>query len=356
MENTKMKSRRLTKDSKERDIFVQALMNFTVLKDNMGFTPSDFFNFLDEQKIPAKSKKLVNGVLTPNRRNDFLETTQKAAQDWGILYFYQGKKPNTIYYVDDRTARCKNLSGRRPVTSIIYSGSKRGFVRRMKTKKQHTVENFFDNKVQQNVVVVETADNKNDVTQDKLDNMQMIQGLRLPQSTSEIAFPEVEDFGDINEDETDYELMDDEEQTVVEPSNEEMEEINNVMSKCLNLQNEHISLRKFAFENRFYFVTNFLVQEKYIIKPTPLVLKKIKKQTLLDFRQQLLEKYKNVSESMIEYVKAMFKSFEFPLSISDDEQKLSKYFFHASLFGLKKVPDSAIIEMLKLNMSCINIT
>ncbi len=128
--------KKLSKDALERSKFISALLEFVKIKGNYGFELHDFFNYLDSINLPAKSrKKTGDGTWIPDRHNDFVTTAQKAAQDWCIIIFYYHK----VYYIDDRSAKYLKLNGKKPLNATIYSGSKRGFTRRVNTKRILTI-------------------------------------------------------------------------------------------------------------------------------------------------------------------------------------------------------------------------
>lgn len=348
-------------DSAERNKFVKAILDFTTEKDNSGFTPEEFFEYLDKIGLRAKSK--IISTNEPNRRNDLLSTTQKAAQDWGIMFLHVGQKGNNKYYVDDRTARYRKLSGRRPKDAVYYSGSKRGFARRLKTKRSLNISDFdsvnekitemvFDNQLEDEIEQIlkgEYVDDEKDGqnTKKSEEDSKNDEDLVID-SSLQPDFHSRKRMKIGNEVE---EGMEDNVNDNIEDSVSKWDE-NKMISALKNcIQMRSCDLQKYGFEGRFYFLTTFLLNEGLIPNMDFTTIFLLDQDKIKMMYDQVTQKYANIFRDHIdedsyvyEYACAMKAAFSFPLQMSEDTHL---YWEICSKYNRNKINSDEVLKLLK---------
>lgn len=366
-------------DSLERKKFVKAILDLTEEKDNMGWSPDEFFTYLDKCGIPPKCKK---GKVLPDRRNDLLTTTQKAAQDWGIIFYHTGKKGMNQYFVDNRVARFRKLTGRRPDDAIIYSGSKRGFKRRLTTKKHMNVSDFYKLKKHPVVLVEDEVhiDRENSVEVEAgieveeqlapnspLETIGTVETIHIDmkpmvdphvqpdyhQHMNENANIQMDE--DNSEDDEFLEEMDDIDELIANDDPLEVldQSANFYIDECINTKGENFSnIEKYTYESRFYLVSTFLEREKFISDFSLSSLMKFNQEKLANFNECMEAKYQDINirdqydNSAVEYCCALNMALKFPTEISQED--LPKYWEICSEFHGKKLSDRYLLEKLNV--------
>lgn len=101
------------------------------------------------------------------------------------------------------------------------------------------------------------------------------------------------------------------------------------IDECFGLTQSH--LRKYGYENRFYFVTTFLLREQFINHIDMNNLMGITTSQLLSIKRRLEIRYKDLhifyefddtGYSLEEYLTALFTSFRYPMSIPNGDLPL----------------------------------
>ena len=125
---------------------VDAFVDFTISRQNQGFTPREFFKHLDKVGLAAKSQPYRDEPVSEHQ-NDFVMCCSKATQDWLIKVYYSptriAKEPEAPWvsrargqknycYIDDDSAASLRLAGRKPKGAKLSCGSKQGLCRRDK--------------------------------------------------------------------------------------------------------------------------------------------------------------------------------------------------------------------------------
>jgi hypothetical protein len=335
-----MDKKRVTYDSQQRQKFVEALVNLVTDIDNEGFTPDDFSTYLATHGIMPKSKK---DNRTPDPRNDLLTTIQKAAQDYGICFYYHGVRGKKLYYVDDRTAKCAKLRGRKPSGAVYHSGSQRGFARRIRKpkEKQLDVEDFFRS-IRQTVNEPEADEfDFDDIFDPSLDDdfdnpddcircegegtNDVGDGLNQPyiglitqegdDTTLDDTTLDDTTMGDTTMGDT---TMDDT-TTSIEEESSRREQTNYPYPHCI--PNDQSSLVRYSYEGNFYFVSTFLLQENLVASQDELT--DITPESLKRYRRDIQELWKrrkvrdkiHEEDAIVHYFKAADTSFMLPLQL-----------------------------------------
>jgi hypothetical protein len=390
----------------QRDKFVERILYLVIERDNQGFTPLEFKNYLSSYGIVSKKKKNPTSTKEINLQNDLVSTLQKVAQDYGVLFYHHGTRGNKQYYVDDRTARFFQLSGRKPEDAKFHSGSKRGFQRRKNKPhdKQLSLQRYWQqlkqrefeicesnkHQQQQNIFDTNQKDIRNENIKFDYDNNSTImdenevdallfnedlieqvwgcdveeteknetdQLSPLRSSSCEADGLNLPHIGLIEENSNEW-INEMRLPHVMQQQDEQQEEQATILSlfdgkdepsctECIG--NVKPCLLKYCFEGNFYFSSTFLLQEKIVTNVNEL--EKITENELKDMYREIEENWhRRQSMGQIEdtavlhYYGAAKKAFALPLQLS--VPSLKKYWKIAFMFHEKKRSNESILDLL----------
>ena len=344
-----------TVDSIQRNKFVISFLELVESEDNCGVTPQEFFEYLQEKKIPSKSKK-KNG--DPYPPNDFVTTLQKLSQDYGVICYYDGSRSENRYFIDDKSAKYLRLHGRMPKTALMYSPSKRGLERRMNVKKRHvTLAEAFPQRMVQSFGRNETGNDVESDSDSDYDDAEM-ESLSVQPSSPELqstgSSSEVQSTSLSSEvqpsppnspvSELDFLDFD---MDVYEALGSSLSSNDYSLNECLSFVDVRSPIHTYCYEKRFYFVTMFLLRER-ILKDLSSVTS-ITQDDLSRWQENLEKKYSHESipvedeteNPVINYCAAMQQSFMYPMMLTPPE--LKEYWLDAMEFH----GGTAVTEELK---------